>query len=76
MQLVNVMLGFLEAVADEDALAVVVYLEHVELGFLAGPGKNFLKNVSDKIHGIDGIIPTNNEVTSFMSFAGFFFRPF
>ena len=76
MQLVNVVLGFLKAVADEDTFAVVVNLEHVVLRFLAWPGENLLENVSDEIHGVDGIVPANDEVTSFVRFAGFFFRPF
>ena len=76
LELMHEMLGFFKAVADEDALAGVMDLEHVELGFVAGPAKNFLEDVGDEIHGVDGIIPANNEVTRFVKFGGFLLWPF
>jgi len=76
LELMHEMLGFFKAVAHEDALAGVVDLEHVEFGFVARPAKNFLEDVGDEIHGVDGIIPANNEVTRFVKFGGFLLWPF
>jgi hypothetical protein len=76
LELVNEVFGLFEAVAGEDALAVIVNLHHVIMSLLTGPVEYFLENVSDEIHGVDRIIPADNKVTSFMGFAGFLFRPF
>ncbi len=70
------MLGFFKAVADEDAFAGIVNLEHVEMGFVVRPTENFLEDMRDEFHGVDGIVPANDEVTSFVGFAGFLFWPF
>ena len=76
LELMHEMLGFFKAVADEDAFAGVVDLEHMEMGFVVRPAKNFLEDVSDEVHGVDGIIPANDEVTRFMKLGGFLLWPF
>ena len=76
LELMHEMLGFFKAVANEDAFAGVVDLKHVEFGFVARPGENFLENVGDEFHGVDGIIPANDEVPRFVKFGGIFLWPF
>jgi hypothetical protein len=76
LELMNEMFGLFEAVADEDALAGVVDLEHVEFGFLTGPSEDLLEDVGDVIHHVHGVVPANDQVASFVRFAGFFLGPF
>lgn len=40
MELVDVMFGFFQGIADEDAFTFGVDLEHVFFGFLTGPAEN------------------------------------
>ena len=63
MELVDEVLGFLHAFADQNAFAGIVHLEHVMLGLGFGPAKNLLKHVSDIIHGVDGVVPANDDIT-------------
>lgn len=65
MQLVHIMLGPLQGVADQHTLSLLVYLHHVQLGLLPVPAKHRLKNMRDVIHQIHRIIPTNDQVTGF-----------
>ena len=74
VQLVDEVFGFFETVADEDAFAVIVDLKHVKFGFLTGPAEDFLKDVGDVIHEVDGIVPANNEIARFVAVAGFLLR--
>ena len=76
LELVDKMFSLFEAVSDKDAFAVIVNLEHVVFGLLARPAENLLEDMCDKVHRVDRIVPANNQVTSFVSFAGFFFWPF
>ena len=56
------MLRFLETFASQDALALLMNLEHMEFRLLPWPPKNRLKNVGDIIHEIDRIIPANDQI--------------
>jgi hypothetical protein len=76
LELVDEMLGFFKTVAEEDAFAGVVDLEHVETCFVVGPIENFLKDVGDEVHGVDGVVPANNEVSGLVKFGGFLLWPF
>jgi len=62
LKLMNIVLGLLEALSDEDALALLMDLEHVKLGLFARPAKNLLENMRDIPHFINGIIPTDYQV--------------
>ena len=76
LELMHEMFGLFKAVADQDAFAGIVDLEHMEMGFVVRPAKNFLEDMGHEIHGVDGIIPANNEVTRFVKFGGFLLWPF
>lgn len=56
------MLRFLETFPRQDALALFMNLQHMELRLLPRPPKNGLKNVRDIIHEIDRIIPANDQI--------------
>lgn len=76
MELMDEMLCLFEAVADEDAFALIVDLKHVVFSLLSRPSEDFLEDVSDVFHKVYRIIPANDQVTSFVGAAGFFFWPF
>src|ERR1700733_14217712 len=57
----NVELGLLEAFPRQHAFAFMMDLEHVFLGPPAFPTENFLEDMGDVVHEVDGIIPANDE---------------
>jgi hypothetical protein len=67
------MLGFFHAITLEDAFALFVNLQHVELGLFAGPAENNPEDVSNVIHVVDRIIPTNDQIARFQTGLRFFF---
>jgi NAD(P)-dependent dehydrogenase (short-subunit alcohol dehydrogenase family) len=62
LQLVDVMLGLFHALASQDALALLVHLQHVKFRLLARPSENKLKHVSDVIHIVHRVIPADDQV--------------
>ena len=74
VQLMDEMLGFFQAVPNENAFPIIVNLQHVVFGFLVGPAENLLEHVRDVFLRIDRIVPANNDVARFVSFAGIFLR--
>src|SRR5437867_3577255 len=59
------MFGFLHALTRQNALSLLVDLEHVKLRFLARPTKDLLENVSDVIHVVDRVIPADDQKARF-----------
>jgi len=72
LKLVDIVLGFFHALAGQHALALLVDLQHVELGFLFRPAKDPLEDVGDINHEIDRVIPANDQVTGFQPGFRFF----
>src|SRR5581483_2324359 len=62
LQLMDVVFRLLKALTGQDALALLMDLEHVKLGLLFGPPKDFLEYVCYVLHIINRIIPANNQV--------------
>ena len=62
LELVDVKLGLLHALADEDALALLMDFEHVFLRLRMVPAEHLLEDVGDVFHKIDGIIPANDQI--------------
>ena len=62
LKLMDVVLGLFHALAGEDALALFVDLQHVELGFLAIPTEHGLEDVRDVAHVVDGVVPADDEI--------------
>ena len=69
----DVVLSFFHALALEDAFALFVDLQHVELGFFPGPAKNHLEDVGYVIHVVDGIVPADDEIAGLQTGFRFFF---
>ena len=67
LELVHIMLRFLETLTGQDAFPLLVDLQHMKFGFFPGPSEHGLKHVGDIIHEIDRIIPTNNQVARLQS---------
>ena len=76
LELMDVMLGLFHAFPHQNALALLVDLEHMKLRLFSGPSENLLKDMRDIIHEIHWVVPANHKVTRlqprFRLFFGFY----
>lgn len=63
LQLMNVMLRLFHTGSREDALPLLVHLQHVEFRFLLCPPKYLLEHMRDVVHVIHRIIPADHQIT-------------
>jgi len=70
VELMHVMFGPFEGIADQHALTLVMDLEHVEFRLLALPAKNGLEDMGDVSHQVHGIIPAHHQIARFQILFG------
>src|SRR5579859_1010753 len=60
LQLMDIKFSFLRAFPDEHAFSLFMYFQHVLLGFLAFPTKNFHEYMRNIYHQIYRVVPADN----------------
>ena len=65
LELVDIKLRLFHAFARQHAFALIVYLQHVNLGFLPLPAEDDLKHVRHVVHQVDRVVPANDPVARF-----------
>ena len=65
LELVDIKLRLFHAFARQHAFALVMDLQHVDLGLLSLPAEDDLKHMRHIVHEVDGVVPANDEVARF-----------
>jgi len=66
------MLCFFKAFTSQNTFALLVNLEHMKLGFFSRPSEDDLEYMGYVIHEVDGIIPTNDQISRLQAGLGLF----
>ena len=65
LELVDIKLRLFHALARQHAFALVVDLQHVDLGLLPLPAEDDLKHMRHVVHQVDRVVPANDPITRF-----------